>query len=135
MKTIFLAAALAVALPLPVSIAPAVAQNVPVCDQNPGDRYNPVTRQCDRAPARAAICTGTVYTDVQWNGLWHVAANHIATGQTRCADSVLAAFLADCASHDGRVYTAAEWNALGMAPTLHSGQLQCHRAATWAVNP
>ena len=44
---------------------------------------------------------------------------------------VQANFEADCASNGGKVYTAAEWNALGMAPHLVDGQLKCHREASF----
>ncbi|MDO8631363.1 MAG: hypothetical protein Q7R41_12815, partial [Phycisphaerales bacterium] len=48
--------------------------------------------------------------------------------------AVEAEFRADCAKERGKVYTAAQWNAMAGA-NLFDGQLHCNRPAGWSVDP
>jgi hypothetical protein len=52
---------------------------------------------------------------------------------TPISNSTEATFRADCAAHQGTVYTAAEWNAISPGANLSAGQMHCHRPATITV--
>ena len=100
-----------------IALVLALAVGYAVRPSTPGAPTVPVV--ADPIPAPAVTPTPTPEADV-------AAAAPAPATVPLASNTALSEFLADCAAHNGTIYTADEWNKLGKEPFLpESGQLQC----------
>jgi hypothetical protein len=43
-------------------------------------------------------------------------------------------FAQDCAAHGGTIYSADEWNTMGLGTPIEPGELKCYAEARWEVD-